>query len=146
MERSRRIALLMPIFFLLFSLWILTSCASMGFEEARFPLMVGSFILIVAACEFCVTWRKESHKDIFAHSNILKVTETTLAILLYVVLLKRIGYFICTALLGTYLMYVLGYQNLKKHWPYHYALQPCHFLLLGFYCECRCQCCSSIFS
>ena len=55
--------------------------------------------------------RRKDHEDRFAQSNLLKVAELLAVLCIYVFLLKKAGYFICTSVLMFYMMLTQGYKR-----------------------------------
>lgn len=129
MLKSKLINLTMPIFFVLFALWILTTGIHMGKSEGTFPLMVGSFMLIIALFQLGFDLNRSNHKDKFQGSNIPKVIEAVAMLFIYVFMLDRIGYVIDTSLLAFYVMYSLGYRKYSIAIPLAIAFALAAFVI-----------------
>ena len=78
----------MPVFFVIFSIWIIVTAYQMGSEEGTFPLMVGGFQLIVALFQLYFDLTKSEHVNKFKNSNVWKVIEAVAVMSLYVFLLR----------------------------------------------------------
>lgn len=113
MSRSKIINLTMPVFFILFSIWVILTSMSMGRMEGTFPRMVGAFTLIVALFQLHFDVKKTDHKDKFTGCNVPKVLEAITVLAIYVYTLNKIGYIIGTALLAFYVMRSLGYRKYR---------------------------------
>lgn len=111
MSKEKAINLIMPVFFVIFSIWIIVTAYQMGSEEGMFPLMVGSFQLIVALFQLYFDLTKSEHANKFKNSNVWKVIEAVAVMSLYVFMLKKIGYVIDTTVLAIYTMVTLGYRR-----------------------------------
>ena len=101
----------MPVFFVIFSIWIIVTAYQMGSAEGTFPLMVGGFQLIVALFQLYFDLTKSEHVNKFKNSNVWKVIEAVAVMSLYVFMLKKIGYVIDTTVLAIYTMVTLGYRR-----------------------------------
>ena len=113
MNRSKAINLSMPIFFVFFSIYVISSTSSMGKAEGTFPYMIGLFTLVVGAFQLFFDLVKNDHVDKFRNSNVPKVIEFLAVLSCYVFLFRKIGYIADTTLLSFYVMYSLGYRNIK---------------------------------
>lgn len=113
MTKSKLIALLCPVAFFIFGVYIRVTSMSMSSRDATFPNLVAYVILVVSVIDFISVWRKKEHKAIFAGVNFLKLFECLAAMCLYVFLLKKIGFLIDTFLLTSFTMYALDYKNWK---------------------------------
>lgn len=113
MTKNKFISLLCPIAFLLFGAYIRLSTITMTKRDSTFPNMVAYTIIAISIIEIIVGVRSNNHKDIFKGVNFLKLAECTIAMILYVFLLDKIGFVIDTLFLTAYTMYVLGYKNYR---------------------------------
>jgi putative tricarboxylic transport membrane protein len=111
LSKEKAINLIMPVFFVIFSIWIIVTAYQMGSEEGTFPLMVGGFQLIVALFQLYFDLTKSEHVNKFKNSNVWKVIEAVAVMSLYVFMLKKIGYVIDTTVLAIYTMVTLGYRR-----------------------------------
>lgn len=113
MSKNKIVELLCPISFLLFGIYIRVTTISMSKRDAMFPNMVAYVIIAVSIIELLADLRKKEYKDRFKGVNFLKLLECVIAMMLYVVLLKKIGFIIDTFLLSAFTMYALDYKNYK---------------------------------
>lgn len=113
MTKNKLVSLLSPAAFLLFGIWIKVSTLSMAKRDSTFPSLVSYVIIVIAVIDMIVELRKENHKNRFKDTNFIRVLACLAVMFLYVFLLKKIGFFIDTALLGAITMWVLGYKNYK---------------------------------
>ena len=113
MTKDKLIALLCPIAFLAFGIYIRVATMSMSSRDATFPNLVAYVIIVIAIVDFISVWRKKEHKAIFAGVNFLKLFECLAAMCVYVFLLKKVGFIIDTFLLTAFTMYALDYKKWK---------------------------------
>ena len=85
----------------------------MSKRDATFPSLVSYVIIVISVIDLISELRKAEHKDRFKDTNLLRVLACVAAMFLYVFLLKKIGFFLDTVLLGAFIMWVLGYQRYK---------------------------------
>ncbi|MBF4692112.1 tripartite tricarboxylate transporter TctB family protein [Fusibacter ferrireducens] len=114
MNKDKRVTLSMPIFFILFGLWLIFASSSMAKIEGAFPRMIGIFTLIVALYQLYSDLRATTYKNKFKDANILKVAMILIVLIVYTVLFDKIGYMIDTFLLSLFTMITLGYKNKMK--------------------------------
>lgn len=105
------IELAMPIVFALVSVYVIVKAIPME-SEGVFPIMSAGVLLACAAYLFVETLIKQKAVVKLEGVNLPMVGLTILALVLYVVLLKRIGYLIDTFLLCAFIMRFLGYKRL----------------------------------
>lgn len=113
MTKNKLIALLCPLAFLIFGIYIRVATMSMSSRDATFPNLVSYVVIVISIIDFISVWRKKEHKAIFAGVNFLKLFECLAAMCVYVFLLKKIGFVIDTFLLTSFTMYALDYKNWK---------------------------------
>lgn len=111
MNKNKLIALIMPVFFTAFSIWVLVTGTRMGENLGAFPRLVGVFTLVVAIFHLVDVLRRKEFDNNFEDSNLLKVLELLAVLGIYVALLKHVGYFICTSLLMFYVTVAQGYKK-----------------------------------
>ena len=111
MTKNKLISLTLPMFFLAFSVWVFVSGQRMGENLGAFPRLIGIFTFGVAVFHLADVLRRKDHEDRFAQSNLLKVAELLAVLCIYVFLLKKAGYFICTSVLMFYMMLTQGYKR-----------------------------------
>ena len=100
------IELAMPIVFALISIYIIVKAIPME-GEGVFPIMSAGVLLICAAYLFFETLVKKEEVV-----NLGKVGITLLALIVYVLLIKKIGYIIDTFLLCVFIIRSLGYKKI----------------------------------
>ena len=105
------IELAMPIVFDLVSIYIMVKDIPME-GEGVFPSMTAGVLLICAAYLFFETLVKKEEVVKLEGVNLGKVGITLLALIVYVVLLKKIGYIIDTFLLCVFIIRSLGYKKI----------------------------------
>lgn len=105
------IELAMPIVFALVSVYVIVKAIPME-SEGVFPIMSAGALLACAVYLFVETLIKQKAVVKLEGVNLPMVGLTILALVLYVVLLKRIGYLIDTFLLCAFIMRFLGYKKL----------------------------------
>lgn len=113
MTKNKMIALLCPLAFLIFGIYIRVATMSMSSRDATFPNLVSYVVIVISIIDFISVWRKKEHKAIFAGVNFLKLFECLAAMCIYVFLLKKVGFVIDTLLLTSFTMYALDYKNWK---------------------------------
>ena len=105
------IELAMPIVFALVSVYVIVKAIPME-SEGVFPIMSAGVLLACAVYLFVETLIKQKAVVKLEGVNLPMVGLTIPALVLYVVLLKRIGYLIDTFLLCAFIMRFLGYKKL----------------------------------
>ena len=105
------IELAMPIVFALVSVYVIVKAIPME-SEGVFPIMSAGVLLACAVYLVVETLIKQKAVVKLEGVNLPMVGLTILALVLYVVLLKRIGYLIDTFLLCAFIMRFLGYKKL----------------------------------
>ncbi len=105
------IELAMPIVFALVSVYVIVKAIPME-SEGVFPIMSAGVLLACAVYLFVETLIKQKAVVKLEGVNLPMVGLTILALVLYVVLLRRIGYLIDTFLLCAFIMRFLGYKKL----------------------------------
>ena len=105
------IELAMPIVFALVSIYIIVKAIPME-GEGVFPIMSAGVLLSCAAYLFFETLVKKEEVVKLEGVNLGKVGITLLALIVYVVLLKKIGYIIDTFLLCVFIIRSLGYKKI----------------------------------
>lgn len=105
------IELAMPIVFALVLVYVIVKAIPME-SEGVFPIMSAGVLLACAVYLFVETLIKQKAVVKLEGVNLPMVGLTILALVLYVVLLKRIGYLIDTFLLCAFIMRFLGYKKL----------------------------------
>ena len=113
MTKAKLTALVCPLAFLLFGIYIRVATMSMTSRDATFPNLVSYVIIMISIIDCVSVWRKKEHKPVFAGVNFLKLFECVAAMCIYVFLLKKIGFIIDTFLLTSFTMYALDYKNWK---------------------------------
>ena len=103
------IELAMPIVFALISIYIIVKAIPME-GEGVFPIMSAGVLLICAAYLFFETLVKKEEVVKLEGVNLGKVGITLLALIVYVVLIKKIGYIVDTFLLCVFIIRSLGYK------------------------------------
>ncbi|MCD7906407.1 MAG: tripartite tricarboxylate transporter TctB family protein [Clostridium sp.] len=105
------IELAMPIVFALVSIYIIVKAIPME-GEGVFPIMSAGVLLICAAYLFFETLVKKEVVVTLEGVNLGKVAITLLALIVYVLLIKKIGYIIDTFLLCVFIIRSLGYKKI----------------------------------
>ena len=129
MNKAKLIDLTVPSFFLFFSIWIIATAGAMGEEEKTFPLMIGCFQLTVALCQLWKDLLKTDHSERFSNSNTFKVIEALVVMALYVFLIEKIGYFLDTVLIVTYIALTLGYRHWKSVFLISFSITAATFIV-----------------
>ena len=105
------IELAMPIVFALISIYIIVKAIPME-GEGVFPIRSAGVLLICAAYLFFETLVKKEEVVKLEGVNLGKVGITLLALIVYVVLIKKIGYIVDTFLLCVFIIRSLGYKKI----------------------------------
>lgn len=113
MTKNKIISLLCPIAFLLFGIYVRISTLSMSRRDAAFPSMVAYVVIAISIIQLIVDLRKTDHKPRFSNVNFLKLGECVAVMMVYIFLLKKIGFVFDTLLLSAFTMYILGYKKYK---------------------------------
>lgn len=110
-KKQLMIELAMPIVFVLASIYIIVKAIPME-GEGVFPIMSAGVLLICSAYLFFETLVKKEQVVNLEGVNLGKVMVTLLALVVYVLLLKKIGYMIDTFLLCVFIIRSLGYKKI----------------------------------
>lgn len=104
------IELAMPIVFILVSLYVIVDARSMG-SEGTFPTMVAGLLILCSIYIIGEILMKKKQVVKLEGLNLPMVGLTLLALIVYVLLLKKIGYIIDTFILCAFIMRSLGYKK-----------------------------------
>lgn len=110
-KKQLTIELAMPILFIILSLFVIASAVPMG-KEGFFPIMSAVVLLLCAIYLFFESVIKREAVVKLEGVNLGKVGITLLILIVYAVLMKKIGYVIDTFLLCVFIIRFLGYKNL----------------------------------
>ena len=114
MSKEKMVALICPIAFLLFGIWIRISTLSFSStRDSRFPNLAAYLIIIMSVVQLVSDLRKNNHKQIFKDCNLIMILEYLLLLCLYIFLLKKIGFVLDTLILTMGTMLLLGYRRYK---------------------------------
>lgn len=109
-KKQLLIELAMPVVFILAAIYIILKAISMK-GEGVFPIMSAGVLLICAVYLFFEVLVKKEVIVKLEGVNLVMVGITLLALVVYVVLLKKIGYIIDTFLLCVFIIRSLGYKK-----------------------------------
>lgn len=104
------IELAMPAAFILMAAFVAVQSLSMG-SEGIFPMMSAGVLFLCAVYLLFQTLKKQQAVVNLQGVNLKMVGVTLLALLVYVFLLKKIGYVIDTFLLCAFIIRSLGYRK-----------------------------------
>ncbi len=110
-KKQLLIELAMPVVFILAAIYIIVKAIPME-GEGIFPIMSAGVLLICAVYLFFETLVKKEVIVKLEGVNLVMVGITLLALVVYVVLLKKIGYIIDTFLLCVFIIRSLGYKKI----------------------------------
>ncbi len=109
-KKQLMIELAMPIVFILIGLYVIVDARSMG-SEGTFPTMVAGLLMLCSIYLMGETLTKKKQVVKLDGVNFPMVGLTLLALIVYVLLLKKIGYIIDTFILCAFIMRSLGYKK-----------------------------------
>lgn len=110
-KKQLLIELAMPVVFILAAIYIIVTAIPME-GEGIFPIMSAGVLLICAVYLLFETLVKKEVIVKLEGVNLAMVGMTLLALVVYVVLLKKIGYIIDTFLLCVFMIRSLGYKKI----------------------------------
>jgi hypothetical protein len=110
-KKQLMIELAMPVVFILVAIYVIVKATSMG-SEGVFPIMAAGVLLLCSIYLFVETLIKKEVVVKLEGVNLPMVGLTLLALIIYVLLLKRIGYIIDTFILCVFIIRSLGYKKL----------------------------------
>ena len=113
MSKNKIVSLACPAFFFLFGIWVKISTMSFASRDATFPTMIAYATIVISIIDFIVELRKTEHKDRFGNVNFVALLSCIASMYVYTFLLKKIGFFLDTALLCAFTMWILGYRRWK---------------------------------
>ena len=125
-NKQLMIELAMPVAFMLMAAYVIVKALSMG-SEGVFPIMCAGVLLICAVYLLVQTLMKREVVVKLEGVNLPRVGLTLLTLLVYVFLLKKIGYAIDTFLLCALVIRSLGYK--KFH-----VIVPCSVIEVAVKC------------
>lgn len=131
MNKDKGVTLSMPIFFILFGIWLIFVSSSMAKIEGSFPRMIGIFTLIVALYQLYSDLKATTYKNKFKDANIMKVAMILAVLIIYTILFDKIGYMIDTFLLSLFTMVTLGYKNKIKAVVISFLITTTVFLIFS---------------
>ena len=100
----------MPIVMILVSIYVIVKSQAMG-SEGVFPTMSAAVLLISSIYIMGETIMKKKQVVKLEGVNLPMVGVTLLALVVYVLLLKKIGYILDTFILCAFIMRALGYKK-----------------------------------
>lgn len=111
---NKKVECILPVIMVLLSFFIIIESRQYG-DEGVFPTMIGVLLLFSSIVVIVNTLRsKESHiKKI--NSNIIKPIIVLVALIIYALLIERVGYIVITLLLAIFITYILGYKNIIRN-------------------------------
>ena len=109
-KKQLAIELAMPIVFILMGIYVIVEAMGMG-SEGVFPIMSAGVLLLCAVYLIFEILKKQKAIVKLEGVNLKMVGLTVLTLIIYVVLLKKIGYVIDTFLLSAFIMRALGYKK-----------------------------------
>lgn len=109
-KKQLMIELAMPAAFILMAIYVIAKAIPME-KEGVFPIMSAGVLLLCAVYLLGETLVKRQVIVKLTGVNLPMVGLTLLALLIYVILLKKIGYLIDTFLLSAFIMRSLGYRK-----------------------------------
>ncbi len=109
-KKQLMIELAMPAAFILMAIYVIAKAIPME-KEGVFPIMSAGVLLLCAVYLLGETLVKRQVIVNLTGVNLPMVGLTLLALLIYVILLKKIGYVIDTFLLSAFIMRSLGYRK-----------------------------------
>ncbi|MGN0372966.1 MAG: tripartite tricarboxylate transporter TctB family protein [Enterocloster sp.] len=110
-KKQLMIELAMPVVFILAAIYIIVKAIPMK-SEGVFPIMSASVLLLCAIYLLIEVLVKKEKIVKLEGVNLPMVGVTLLALVIYVVLLKKIGYIIDTFLLCVFIIRSLGYKKI----------------------------------
>ncbi len=110
-KKQLLIELAMPVVFILAAIYIIVKAIPME-GEGVFPIMSAGVLLICAVYLLFETLVKKEVIVKLEGVNLVMVGVTLLALIVYVILIKKIGYVIDTFLLCVFMIRSLGYKKI----------------------------------
>ena len=101
----------MPVFFIAVALYVIVKAQGMG-SEGIFPTLSGGVLLLSAIYILADTVVKKRQVVNLEGVNLVMVLITVAALILYIVLLPKIGYIVDTFILGIFVIRSLGYKKI----------------------------------
>ena len=111
-KKQLLLELFMPAVFIAMAAIFISQAIPMG-SEGTFPMMVG--ILQIAVAVYLIVKILVKHEAVLNTKglNVGKAALTVLALVIYVLVLDKIGYCLSTFLLVGFIIWFLGYRNYK---------------------------------
>jgi hypothetical protein len=111
MDKNKKIEIVMPLFFIAFAIYIIDAGRKLPSVEGYFPMMIGAAMLISALVILGSSLKSAKSVIAIEKINVLNIAKSLVTLLIYFILLPRIGYFASTVLLGIVIIRILGYKN-----------------------------------
>lgn len=115
-KKQLLLELFMPVMFMAISIYFIVESVPMG-GEGVFPLICSVIQLITAIYLLIKTLLKRETTVKLDGLDAKKTLLTVVALVIYVLVLDRIGYCISTFLLVVFIIWFLGYRNWKVTLP-----------------------------
>lgn len=109
-KKQLLIELAMPITFIIMGIYVMVTAMNMG-SEGVFPIMSAGILLLCAVYLMFEILKKQKAVVKLEGVNLKMVGLTLLILMVYVFLLKKIGYVIDTFLLCVFIIRSLGYKK-----------------------------------
>ena len=111
-KKQLLLELFMPVVFIAVSIYFIVASIPMG-SEGTFPLICSVLQLITAIYLMIKVFVKHETVIRLEGLNVKKALLTVVALVLYILVLDKIGYCLSTFLLVGFIIWFLGYRNWK---------------------------------
>jgi putative tricarboxylic transport membrane protein len=113
LENNKKIELFLPIGFICFAIYVIVIGFNLPGVEGYFPMMIG-FLMLASSIAILIKTLKQPQPIIHIEKiNISNIIKAVVALVIYVILLPRIGYLVSTFLLGVFIIHALGFREKK---------------------------------
>lgn len=114
MDKNKRVEIATPVFFIALSIYIFIVALTLPDVEGVFPMMIAVCMLASSVVILVKLLRTTKCIIDLTKINVMNLVKITMALIIYAVIINRVGYIISTVLLGIYSTYALGLRDLKK--------------------------------
>lgn len=111
MDLNNKIESSLPLFFIVFSIYIIVASLNLPGVEGYFPIMIGSVMMVSSVKIFASSLKTSKSVITIEKINISNIVKASIALIIYIIVLPYAGYLISTILLGIFIIHALGYKD-----------------------------------
>lgn len=112
MDKNKWIALLSPLTFFVFGIWVFITSSSMSRGNRTFPQIIAVLTIFISMIGLFSVLREKEVAPLFGENvNYVKLLTCVLSLCIYIFLMKKIGFYLDTLLLTSFHTWNMGYRK-----------------------------------